>query len=130
MHIAHVSNEQALYFLKRHKANKEQISITSCELWYAMVEDNPSITPIITGVLGIVFMRSSIRIKCLFVSPIDRKRGIATQLLEKALEGRKDKVFSAYATVRSKPLFEKYGFEVKSTRTSNNVSYMVKVKEE
>lgn len=117
--MIHTSNEEVLEFLKRSKANKEQVDISTASEWCcAMVENQ------IVGVIGIIHGQHTDRIKGFFVEENHRKCGIGTELLREAIIRTKSKRVTAFCTRNSEQLFLNEGFHVVREQNKYGISFV------
>lgn len=115
----------ALRFLKG--AEREQVSPSPADEW---IEAGSAEVPLLLGVVGISHGKATERIKCLFVREGYRRQGLGTALVAGALaKCDRGKAVTAFATARSRPIFEKAGFEAQWTN-GNGITFMRKEKSE
>lgn len=120
--INEITATAAVEFLKAGKATREQVSISPSITWLgASIVGRKGII----GVVGIAGTARTARIKSFFVAPEFRRKGVGTALLKEAVERLGDHAITCFATVRSRPLFEKLGFVVESEK-KNGIVFMRK----
>lgn len=120
MEVFEIPTERARRFYGQWKKPGDHLSFSEKGKFYAVLS---SATEEFAGIASAQTMGESVRIKTLMVRPSDRRKGIGKALLSALVfDGVR---YTAFATDQSRPLFEKFGFVVKSTK-SNGISYMVK----
>lgn len=120
MMIDVISENLAIDFLKKHKANKERISITGADIWYGAFCDE-----LLVGVISLKKIGKNNRVKAFYVSKDYRKVGAGMSLLTKALTYDNMK-YTAFATNYSRNLFLRCGFEEKWFNELKKISFLVK----
>lgn len=130
LYIMHdISNEEAIAFLKKNQAKKEQVAYDKADRWLGcyVQERWYSITfKRLIGVVGISNTKNVARIKGLYVMKEYRRRHFAYKLfslLIKQPEFWQKNRTTLYATKRSRGLFEQFGYKVKSTN-KYDISFM------
>ena len=117
--IKTIRYEEAKDFLKKQKANKEQISINgSCDLYYGAI-----CFDILIGIVGTQKINKKIRIKQFYVDKSHRYKGVGSLLIKKVIDNEEH--YTCYATLNSFKIFLKYGFLIKS-KNNYNITYMEK----
>ena len=117
--IYNVKDDNAIHFLRQHKAHKEHISISPATHWYeAITEDGETV-----GVLGILVRWTKLRVKCFYVAKEYRRQGIGASLLSFAVSQCEGVTLTAFATDDSRRLFERFGFEVKNVN-KNGITFL------
>lgn len=116
--ISAVSNEDAKYFLRFNRANREQIAISDAQLWHGAYKGD-----ILIGVAGKTETAKTARIKGVYERRHYRGMGVATALIKSLVETVKDKEITAFASEFSLPTFKKFGFEEESTN-KNNITFV------
>ena len=110
-------------FLILNRAEKEQVNIfATADIWFYAFNTQKAV-----GTIGISFIHTKIaRIKGFFVVPELRHQCVGTMLLKEAMKELKERgksEITTFATIRSRPLFEKMGFNVEREQ-SNGITFM------
>ena len=113
---SNIENEEAISFLRKYNAHKEHIAVGDCEFWIGAKENNH-----VVGVIGLIFVGRNVRVKNFYVQKGYRNNGIGKELLSKIIINNKK--MTTFATELSRPLFEKYGFIVKS-KNKNGIYFV------
>lgn len=121
-YVREIDEGLALFFLKGAKAEKEQVTITSSYIWLGFFKNEW-----LEGVVGINESSKKARIKSLYVLKKYRRAGIGTLLVMKAAECCEEREVTAFATTRSRGIFEKLGFEAQWTN-KNGITFLRKEK--
>jgi ribosomal protein S18 acetylase RimI-like enzyme len=120
MEVFEIPAERARRFYGQWRKPDDHLSFSDKGRFFATLS---TATEEFAGIVSAQTIGDSIRIKTLMVRPSDRRRGHGTAMLSKlVIDGVR---YTAFATDQSRPLFEKFGFAVKSTK-ANGISYMVK----
>lgn len=120
MIVNQIPETEAVEFLKKHKANKERISITCADIWYGAFCDE-----LLVGVISLKKIGKNNRVKAFYVSKDYRKVGVGMALLTKAITYDNMK-YTAFATNYSRNLFLRCGFEEKWFNERKKISFLVK----
>lgn len=106
MKIKHISDKEALDFLRKNKANHEVVFIRSCDRWFGAFIDGE-----LVGTTGLCDGRNHIKISGSFVVPYHRKKGIMTALTNHVLSITKGHKIVTYARPGMAKINKKFGFK-------------------
>lgn len=119
LYLKKITNDQAIEFLKKNHADKEHISISTADEWWAGIDPQ---TDEIFGTIGFLFNKTATRVKGLFVKVEQRGKGLGSLLVNKTLFDTASRDYdlkvNAFATEMSKPIFKSVGLTVKRTNKS------------
>ncbi len=116
--LTFISNDIAIEFLKKNKANKEQVCISDSAFWIGAYDDD-----LLVGCVGLIEIKSVTRIKSLYVHRDFRKRNIGGKLLKYATS-QKEAKYTAFATKFSINLFKKNGFTVQNLTKKREIYFL------
>lgn len=114
--IETITNGEAVTFLREHRAQKEQISISDADKWLGAFADRK-----LVAVCGLQRIGKTVRVKGFFTDTDYRRQGIGQALLHKATNSPEE--MTAFATERSCRLFEGAGFQTEKA-LKNNIKFM------
>ena len=115
-----VADDGARAFLRSQRAGAEQVADGHADVWIAARDQDA-----IVAVAGMTLTKRTARVKGLFVMKTHRRQGLARELLRQLLIRCSGRRVTAFATVRSRPLFEEFGFVV-VWHGSHNIVFMEK----
>ena len=126
-----ISGSMAIQFLKHNKAHKEQVAISSADVWIGVVKNHE-----LMGVCGVDVTQKTARIKGFYVLKKHRGLGLGTKLIDHVIHRHPgtSKIFRAkpkatlFATQHSKNIFIKFGFKPVKMR-GNNITFMERTNE-
>ena len=118
--IRRINSKEYVRFLRSNNAEKKQVSINENGDHFGYFQNERLI-----GVISKLSTKNTIRIKGFLVNDVFAGNGVGTELLKYLIDDSKD--MTCFATVYSKKLFEKYGFEVENEK-ANNIVFMKRSK--